>query len=322
MRRALRVTGLLFLGALLVDGALLACGARTGLFAPELDGELDDATAGRDGAGATDAASDGDGALPPLDARAPRDADLTGCADAASTVVYLVTTDNELFAFDPPQLAFRDVGRLACPSQPGATPFSMAVDRAGVASVLFNDGELYRVSTATASCQATGFRVGQLGFQVFGMGYAADQGGPTETLYIAGDARGSGASGLARIDTGTLQVARVGPFVPSIERAELTGTGDGRLYAFYERGSLRGSFLGEVDPATGRVLGESGLPTVDQGQGWAFAFWGGDFWLFTSPDGLGSRVTRYRPTDGTITEVARLSTVVVGAGVSTCAPRE
>jgi hypothetical protein len=62
---------------------------------------------------------------------------------------------------------------------------------------------------------------------------------------------------------------------------------------------------------------------VDQGFGWAFAFWGGDFYTFTSPTDVGSVVQRFRPGDGTITSVAEFQPgVIVGAGVSTCAPQQ
>jgi hypothetical protein len=57
---------------------------------------------------------------------------------------------------------------------------------------------------------------------------------------------------------------------------------------------------------------------VDRGTGWAFAFWGGDFWIFTTP---GPQNTwHYDPATKTANIVAHYSDAVVGAGVSTCAP--
>lgn len=307
-------------GALAVACALFACGSRTGLFAPEgelgLEGE--DATPTIDGAQLTDGASLD--ALPPLDATPPRDADQTDCPDAEATLIYVVTDQNELFSFFPPDGTFRQVGRIVCPSAPGTTPFSMAVDRQGVAYVVFNDGALFRVSTATAACVATPFVPGQLDFTTFGMGFATDQSGPVERLFIAGDGRSGSARGLASIDLSTFRVASVGEFSPPIERAELTGTGDGRLFAFYTKNAIAGSFVGEIEMSSSRVLAESRLGQVELGQGWAFAFWGGDFYLFTAPDGAASRVTRFRPSDGSVTVVGSIATTIVGAGVSTCAP--
>jgi hypothetical protein len=58
------------------------------------------------------------------------------------------------------------------------------------------------------------------------------------------------------------------------------------------------------------------LPTGG-GSALAFAYWGGDFYIFTS-DGGSTTVTRYDPGDGDVQVVATLSRTVVGAGVSTC----
>jgi len=68
------------------------------------------------------------------------------------------------------------------------------------------------------------------------------------------------------------------------------------------------------------VIGQANLMGVPQGNGWAFAFWGGDFYTFTAPSG-NTVVTRYRPSDGSITQVAQMQSIIVGAGVSTCAPQ-
>ena len=64
------------------------------------------------------------------------------------------------------------------------------------------------------------------------------------------------------------------------------------------------------------------LPGVTQGNAWAFAFWGGDFYMFTAPDVAGSIVQRFRPSTGAITHVADYPERIVGAGVSTCAPEK
>jgi hypothetical protein len=190
----------------------------------------------------------------------------------------------------------------------------MGVDRKGIAQILFNDGRIFRVSTATAACQATPYRPGQQGFQTFGMGYASDTNGPDEKLYIAG----VNNTGLGYIDSNYI-VHRVGAFVPNIESAELTGTGSGQLFAFY--GETDGpTFISEIDKQSGRVIGQVRFPEIGLGGGWAFAFWGGDFYLFTAPNRT-SQVTRYRPGDGSRTVIARLSQNIVGAGVSTCAPQ-
>lgn len=101
---------------------------------------------------------------------------------------------------------------------------------------------------------------------------------------------------------------------------ELTGTGDGRLFAFYALRS--GSAIVQIDKQTARPVAETPLPDVVQGNQWGFGFWGGDFYMFTGQRGQGSDVGRFRPSDGTVTVVARLSEDIVGAGVSTCAPEK
>ncbi|MGH7438692.1 MAG: hypothetical protein ACRENE_23640 [Polyangiaceae bacterium] len=59
---------------------------------------------------------------------------------------------------------------------------------------------------------------------------------------------------------------------------------------------------------------------VSLGSGWAFAYWGGDFYLFTAPAQTSSIVTRVRPSDGSAVQVGSLDEVIAGAGVSTCVP--
>jgi hypothetical protein len=56
----------------------------------------------------------------------------------------------------------------------------------------------------------------------------------------------------------------------------------------------------------------SGSPAPDVQ---AFAFWGGDFYIFVAGD-----VWRFRPSDGSTLQIAHTDDVVVAAGVSTCAP--
>ena len=89
-------------------------------------------------------------------------------------------------------------------------------------------------------------------------------------------------------------------------------------------------FIG-LEPRPVGDLGQTArLPeTIEQGCAWAFAFWGGDFYTFTSPPVAGSCqsgtsiVSRVNPTDGSVVSpYATLGEQIVGAGVSTCAPQE
>jgi hypothetical protein len=235
------------------------------------------------------------------------------CAEEAK-LIYIIGQDNALYSFYPPSLEVKPVGVINCPASGGTTPFSMAVDRNGVAWILFTDGKIYHVSTKDASCVKTGYVVGQQDFETFGMGFVSDKpGSSAETLYVADSA----GKGLAKIDTNSLTLTTVGPWNGISGPAELTGTGDSRLFGFFATTPI---IIAEIDKSTGNILSQAPQPTVNIGSGWAFAFWGGDFWLFTSPWGQ-SQIDRYSPTTSkTVTVKKGLGTNVVGAGVSTCAP--
>ena len=254
-----------------------------------------------------------DAEFPPLDAT-KHDVDKTGCP--ATTFVYAVATSDELLRFDPPTATFAPIGHLDC-NAGGSHPFSMAVDRKSVAYVEYDDGKLFAVSTQTGECSPTVYVPDHLPpFSNFGMGYATIGDGPDEELFIAADSPGT----LGKIDTqSNYQVLPVAEINPTIEFAELTGTGGGRLYAYYAFGYEGGSYVAELDKTTGKILGQDFLKDVDRGTGWAFAFWGGDFWLFTTPNGQAT--VKYDPATKTSEVVAHYAAAIVGAGVSTCAPQ-
>jgi hypothetical protein len=315
--RAIRLAAVLgCLGA-----SVTSCGSRTGLFG------ADDDTIGTvtfppgTTEGGIDSGRDTSIDVPTIDVVPKPDVDRTDCPDADATYIYVVTEDSELFSFYPPDLSFKRIGNLVCPSAQGATPFSMAVDRRGVAYVLYNDGQLYRVSTATAACTATSFQKSQLDFETFGMGFASDVAGPSEQLYVSDNDFDGVLRGLGKIDTSTFKLSIVGSFGTTIRRSELTGTGDGRLFAFWPDPSIGGgSHLTELNKATGQIVAQTNLSFGQRNDAFAFAFWGGDFWIFTSSGGE-TDVNRFRPVDGTTTLPTTHPSVIVGAGVSTCAPQ-
>jgi len=251
----------------------------------------------------------------------PPDA-FTDCPDGGSTLVYVITQSNNLYSFYPPTASFTRIGTIACPSTSASQPFSMAVDKNGIAYIVFQSGELFRVSTLTAACQATAFKINQDTFpSTFGMAFSGDTSPQGETLYVAGD---QAPPALARIDvTNGYVLKRMGDFNPAINMAELTGTRSGDLFGFWSPGGnfAPDSAIVQIDKKTAAVTNSTPLPGVSQGNGWAFAFWGGDFYTFGAPNG-GTEVTRFRPSDGSIVQVAKTSETVVGAGVSTCAPQQ
>jgi hypothetical protein len=304
---------------------IAACGSRTALVGDEPgESSVNDASAiGRDSGDASrDAEIRLDGAP---------DVFTNDCPDASVTFIYLISLSRELYSYNPVDGVFRDIGTVNCPtSLPDA--FSMAVDRQGTAYVLFYDGQtdptkiaqgdLFRVSTANASCKAIPeYTPNQAGFSAFGTGFATNGGGPSETLYVQGGGNFGSSTGLASIDTTTFKLTFLGNNSPPIAEGELTGTGDGRLFGFFSFDGLNFN-LGEIDKTNGQLLSQTPVGgSVSATGGFSVAFWGGDFYFFTAPGG-NTVATRYRPTDQSYVVVASLpGATIVGAGVSTCAPQ-
>ena len=237
----------------------------------------------------------------------------TPCEDAA-THVYVLTDKSELYRFRPGELRFERVGVVTCDK---LVPNSMAVDRLGTAWVNYKSGKLYRVSTRNAACVETAYEPSQGGFMSFGSAFATNGPGSTaETLFA------DGTSGtLSKIDLTTMKLARVGSYGGSVAgiEAELTGTGDGRLYGFFT--TKPNATLASIDPITAATTQPRVLEGVATGAAYAFSFWGGDFWFYTSQDTGPSTVTRLRTADDKLEVVIpKADFRIVGAGVSTCAP--
>ena len=306
--------------------AAVACGARTGLPVPDAQTEPPDA--GEDVTDASDAADALPDVVPQIE-----------CQDAGITFIYLITEENVLYSFYPPDGAngFKKIGLIDCPSQ--ATPFSMGVDRSGIAYVVFNDGNLFRVSTATASCKPTPYVPTPIGFAAgvtFGMGFSANVADAGETLYVASDDGQNGPMApetLGILDVGAFQLSSVGNFPQIIGSAELTGTGTGRLFGFgvdQEAQPVGTTYkLLELDKANAGFLSETPLEMSTGNQGikaWAFAFWGGKFYFFTSSNTQMKQSTVSIYTPGTLPAKPVASytvdNTIVGAGVSTCAPEQ
>lgn len=271
---------------------LTACGARTGLYAPEVD-----------------VVHPG----PPP----------SYCLGKEDTSIYVVTNDYQLWRFDPAGASFTSIGTVACPAtgMGSPSPYSMAVDHQGTAYVVYDDGELFTVSTVDASCAAVSPALDTSGFsQRFGMGFSANPDGLGETLYLAST---SSPGELGSLDTSTFTVQTIGTFSSDIGEAELTGTGDGRLFAFGIGQEASGADLAEINPQSAAVESDTVVATPPKPHAWAFAFWGGDFYFFTSIDLATSVVGRFRPADNSFdaTYATLPSGAITGAGVSTCAPR-
>jgi len=252
-----------------------------------------------------------------------------GCDPLRASSIYIVDDRNRLVVFDPARRSFGPVGRLRCPADENDHPYSMSIDRGGRAWILYSSGELFQASTRDASCTRTGWRPGRGGFELFGMGFASLAPGSTsETLYIAGgraDEMAHGRGRVAAIDPRTLAVRDLGAHERGDYSPELSGTGDARLFAFYP-----GEEVALIDRDNGAPLARWPLPGLGlsgRAEAWAFAAFGGRFYLFVAEaSGVFSveRHNRVYTLDPRTRRATRLlgdtPYRVVGAGVSTCAP--
>lgn len=255
---------------------------------------------------------------PPFDVVFPDVPIVTNCADAGTQYIYVITEQNELFSFYPPTLGFSKIGDISCTSS--STPFSMGVDRSGIAYSVFQDGQLFEISTLNAACKPTTYKPGQAGFSTFGMGFsgAADAG---ETLYVAASTNQNPRLGM--IDTQTFALSVIGAFKPKTSgQCELTGTGDGHLYAFCLPQFGTGGDLLNLDPTNANIISEVSVGVGTAQDAFAYAFYGGVFYIFTGPSNTGSTVTEFDPITLKTKVVASLTSTIVGAGVSTCAPQK
>lgn len=277
------------------------------------------ATGGGTGGGASGGGGGGTSGIP--------DAGVDGCSEAAR-LVYVVDQDKTLSSFDPRQAgspnAFVDLGKLSCPARSLAEPFSMSVDRQAVAWIIYDSGELFTVNLRVSplTCVKTTFAP-QQNVGKFGMGFAANAvGSSEETLFVSG----SPLSGsLSSTKFGTL--ATTPPYTLSLlgtltGAPELTGTGDAKLFGFFPDATQ--PRVAQLDKASGTEVTPKWDASALAGYplAWAFAFWGGDFWIFLERDvDQSTNVWRLNGQTGQVTDV-HLDTGrrIVGAGVSTCAP--
>jgi hypothetical protein len=286
-------------------------------------GDHDSGTSGGDDSGLGDAdfiidSSTGDGG--------PSQA---GCSDA-SKYVYVLDQNNTLYKFDPSvamKSAFTRIGTVNCG---GDAPNSMAISRDGVAYVNFGSNGfstgadcvgVSKVSIKDASCLgSTPFVCGSAGFGKFGMGYSTNSASTTdETLFIGN----SETNKLGSLDpaTGTTKLVAS---LPSAG-AEFTGNAAGELWAFMPQTDPPS--VAQINKTTGAALKTFQLPQLPSAVGaslaWAFAFWGGDYYLFyySSSTDNSTNVWRLKTDGSPVTKyISDTGLTIVGAGVSTCAP--
>ena len=241
------------------------------------------------------------------------------CANGTELIYTIDQLNGKLSQFAPTTKQFHDLGALSCPSMLGATPFSMSVDRTGIAWVLYSSGELFKVAITGLACTKSTW-ASPSGLKVFGMGFSTDQaGGSAETLYVGGGASQTATSFMiAKLDTTTMMATVLGsqPILP-----EMTGTGGGELWGFMPDAST--ARVVKFDKATATVSKTYMEPSLAGAMaGYAFAHWGGNYWVFLQRTGeTSSTVYEVDGATGAIKSTTPApGRTIVGAGVSTCAP--
>jgi hypothetical protein len=265
---------------------------------------------------------DGGGFIPPTGSSSGGPTD--NCSDAAK-LVYVLSDANDLYSFNPPAKVFTKIGALNCNTF--MQPNSMAVDRNAVAWVNYvendgfgdSDGVIFKVSTKDANCDPSPTVQLVNNWYRIGMGFSSNNDGTdSETLFVSGTT----GSGVGKINaSNTLNpIAGFSPGVFTGASAELTGTGDGRLYGYFTTTPVQ---VGQIDKTTGVVTNGKVITGLATPSAWAFSFWGGSFYLYAADFG-NTNVTKYNPATGAIDNsyMVDIGFRIVGAGVSTCAPLE
>lgn len=253
------------------------------------------------------------------------------CSDGVK-LIYLIDDHANFISFKPDQTdisksVFKTIGKLDCGVSGYLNmPFSMSVDRTGTAWVEYmvdKQSQMFKVSIVDAKCTPTDYKSGQQGFGLFGMGFVTDEPmGKKETLYIAG---GDGPK-QTNTNLGTLGIPdfAVAKLAAMTGQPELTGNSLAELWGFFANNDSNTRVrISQIDKKTGA---ESKTIELNQDLGgqalaWAFANYGGDFWVFLSRDPINRKTTIYQVgKTGGVKAHYDLDYLVVGAGVSTCAP--
>jgi hypothetical protein len=254
------------------------------------------------------------------------DSGMTDCSDSAKLVYLLDDVDKSLWSFAPNQKditksVLTRLGTLTCST--AFKPNAMAVDRSGTAWIEyvpqddtdFSSDQIFKVDVTTMSCTGTSYTTGSFGTH-YGMAFVSDAPMSTaETLFVA---LGNSPFSFGKLDTTALTISSIGTLVGG---PELTGTGNANLWAFFpDPTTPRVSQIDKTTGSEGKMY--SIAPAVGgMEDGYAFAFWGGDFWVFLKKTTDPSTILYYvRGSDGTVLTWPLTGRSIVGAGVSTCAP--
>ena len=128
---------------------------------------------------------------------------------------------------------------------------------------------------------------------------------------------------LGSITLPAMMVTSISQFPVGPGSPELTGTRFGELWGFFAMSSP--SHVSRINKQTAALEKTWPLPNnLQSPEAWAFAHWGGDFYLFFKSQGsFASGAYHLDGLTGVTTEVMpNLGHTITGAGVSICAPAQ
>jgi hypothetical protein len=236
-----------------------------------------------------------------------------------------------LFQIDPQAGTVTELGALTglppTSFMNGELAINMTVDRTGGVWVVFlhgygHDGdssELFACDPTSLACAGVGvtLQASPTDQALDGIAFVSNGTSTPDTLYVAGSFLQMHGDYLGTIDLAGKHLSTLGPI--TYNWSKLTGTSDGRLF------DIQGFAWVELDTSTGAVKRTGSLPLHSSSvPNSAAAFWGGDLWLFEgnpTPNTYTSDVFRYSLASGALSKQSfEVPAMVVGAGVSTCAP--
>jgi hypothetical protein len=183
-----------------------------------------------------------------------------------------------------------------------------------VDDTITDQDQLFKVDVTNLTCTGTSYTTTAFGTR-YGMAFVANAPmNSAETLFVS---TGNAPFQLGTLDTSALTITTIGT---QNGGPELSGTGDARLWGFFPDPTMpRVSEINKTTAAEGKSYPIA--PAAGMEDGYAFAFWGGDFWVFLKKTTETSTVLYHvRGTDGMVTTWTMTGHWIIGAGVSTCAP--
>lgn len=288
---ALRPSSLVLLavGALLAVPLAGACASST-VSSSGSGGSSSSSTGGAGGAGA-------DGGFSAIGGGG---AGSGGCECAPgphNDVVYTLSDDGEIWAFDPATNQLSYVRSLLCAG--AGQPFSMAIDQQGKAWVLASESDLIFTFDLSddQGCEVAPYTPKQAGYDLFGMSFAGPPASCPDIYTFSYSGNGPFSEGPGIGELGVIDEEGVLTALSPVDYdgGELAGTGDGRLFAFTGN---QPSKLVEYDRQSGAAIQTIPLTGFEKTNASAFAFFAGSVYFFTEASpGCDDCLTQTCPAD-------------------------